>query len=641
MLYRSLESFYKSRPSDGYSDKCKDSFFGNADSIKSGLKNAAYSSLHRYNSCIPTSALSKSEFLALKQLSKNKQLVIQKADKGNSVVLLNRTDYIQKMNSIVSDRTKFIPLDIKKGKELSFMEKCERTIRSILDDVTGLTPLTLTGLQPSGSRPGRLYGLSKIHKNGAPLRPILSAIGTPTYALAKFLVPLLRPLTENCYTVTDSFSFAKEISSIEAKGLYMTSFDAESLFTNIPLDETVTICTSALFPGGTNLLPEDYSTLTSNEFASLLKTAVSEVPFLFNGEYYKQIDGVAMGSPLGPSLANAFLAKWETEWLNSCPSAFKPVFYRRYVDDTFVLFKSRDHVAPFMQFLNSQHPNIRFTCESEKENCLNFLDITVTRKGSTFETSVYRKPTFSGLFTNFDSFLPMDYKIGLIRTLLHRGFELCSKMTSFHSEVEFLKTILRKNGYPLQIMDSIVREFLNKKFGNGVGKPATVPRKRFIIVLPFMGGVSLDVKKNIKALFMRYIPNNDVHVIFRPMLRVSMLFMYKDKIPSCLRSSCVYKYQCTQCKSVYIGQTRRFLHKRISEHIGKSHLTGKVLTNPRNSPVFSHIAQSKCPRPEFDDFSVLYSTGFEFHLKILESLEVARCKPALNRNVETLKLLLF
>ena len=120
-----------------------------------------------------------------------------------------------------------------------------------------------------------------------------------------------------------------------------------------------------------------------------------------------------------------------------------------------------------------------------------------------------------------------------------------------------------------------------------------------------------------------------------------MMFLFKDKLPHCLRSSVVYKFQCTQCKSVYIGQTRRFLNKRISEHIGKSHLTGKILSKPRNSPVYDHIANSQCPSPDFDNFSVLYSSGFEFHLKILESLEVARCKPVLNRNVETLKLSLF
>ena len=80
--------------------------------------------------------------------------------------------------------------------------------------------------------------------------------------------------------------------------------------------------------------------------------ATKESYFIFNGLLYKQIDGVAMGSPLVHSLANAFLSYHEKNWLNNCPQGFKPVFYQRYVDDIFVLFKSNDHVKYFQQFLN-------------------------------------------------------------------------------------------------------------------------------------------------------------------------------------------------------------------------------------------------------------------------------------------------
>ena len=85
---------------------------------------------------------------------------------------------------------------------------------------------------------------------------------------------------------------------------------------------------------------------------------------------YNVANGVAMGSPLGPSLANAFLTYYEKNWLNNCPQGFKPVFYRRYVDDTFLLFKSNDHLKYFQDFLNSCHINMSFSMETEKENKL-------------------------------------------------------------------------------------------------------------------------------------------------------------------------------------------------------------------------------------------------------------------------------
>ena len=100
-------------------------------------------------------------------------------------------------------------------------------------------------LSTTGSQAGILYGVGKVHKksiNGhPPFRPILSAIGTSTYKLAQYLVSSLTPFTNNCYTVKDSFSFAEEIRN-QNPNLYMATFDVESLFTNIPLDETIKIC---------------------------------------------------------------------------------------------------------------------------------------------------------------------------------------------------------------------------------------------------------------------------------------------------------------------------------------------------------------------------------------------------------------
>ena len=158
---------------------------------------------------------------------------------------------------------------------------------------------------------------------------------------------------------------------------------------------------------------------TKSELKQLLSLATKESYFIFNGLLYKQIDGVAMGSPLGPSLANAFLSYHEKNWLNNCPQEFKPVFYRRYVDDIFILFKSNDHLKSFQGFLNSCHLNMSFSMETEKENKLSFLDVEVIREQGKFTTTIYRKPTFSGVYSNFESFLPSVYKFGMVYTLVY------------------------------------------------------------------------------------------------------------------------------------------------------------------------------------------------------------------------------
>ena len=125
--------------------------------------------------------------------------------------------------------------------------------------------------------------------------------------------------------------------------------------------------------------------------------------FLFDGVLYKQVDGVALGSPLGPLFANIFLSFHEKSWLADCPSVFKPIFYRWYVDDCFLIFTSCDHVTPFLSYLNSKHPNIQFTHELESNLCLLFLDVKVIHSNGSFATTVHHKSTSTGLFTN-DSF---------------------------------------------------------------------------------------------------------------------------------------------------------------------------------------------------------------------------------------------
>ena len=118
--------------------------------------------------------------------------------------------------------------------------------------------------------------------------------------LAKFLLPFLTPLTQNEYTVTDSFHFAEEICK-QDPNFYMASLDVDSLFTNIPLDETIDICIDSLYKDD-----ENTTKIPKNVFRNLLKVATKESFFMFNNKFYKKIDGVDMGSPLGPALANIF-----------------------------------------------------------------------------------------------------------------------------------------------------------------------------------------------------------------------------------------------------------------------------------------------------------------------------------------------
>ena len=136
-------------------------------------------------------------------------------------------------------------------------------------------------------------------------------------------------ITKNNFTVKNSFEICEQNSEY-----FMTSLDVEPLFTNIPLEETIKICCDPLYKN-----QELLSNINKNQFEKLLTAALCNNYFLFDGIVYQQIDGVAMGSPLGASLANAFLAHYEQIWLNDFQHEFKPAYYKRYVDHTYFHLK--------------------------------------------------------------------------------------------------------------------------------------------------------------------------------------------------------------------------------------------------------------------------------------------------------------
>ena len=112
------------------------------------------------------------------------------------------------------------------------------------------------------------------------------------------------------------------------------------------------------------------------------------------------------------------MCKNENKWLKDCPHSLKPVFYRRYVDDIFVLFSSLDQAEKFKKYLSSKYPSIKFSLEKENDGCLPFLDINICREKGKLVTNVYQKKTFSDVYTNFNSFIPETYKTSLIESLL-------------------------------------------------------------------------------------------------------------------------------------------------------------------------------------------------------------------------------
>ena len=169
---------------------------------------------------------------------------------------------------------------------------------------------------------------------------------------------------------------------------------------------------------------------------------------------YREVDGISMGSVLGPTMAGIFVGFLEVDLF---PKGTVPDVYFRYVDDTFCIFGSETEACKFFSNINKLHPSLRFTLEKATNSTLSFLDVLVYKEDSRFLTGVYREPTSTGLYIRWDSFCPQKRKLNFIKTLVHRALMLCSE-SKLDGEIDFITEILCNNGFPVDIVRSVIED---------------------------------------------------------------------------------------------------------------------------------------------------------------------------------------
>ena len=575
------------------------------------------------------------------RLTKNKNVVVLKQDKGRGVVIMDRTRYVEKcMEHLNTDNFRQLETDNTKAVE----DSIQRALYAVKD---AIGEEEYRKIYPSGSNPGKFYGTAKVHKlkpddhdkiGKLPLRPIISNIGTATHKTAQYLCRLLAPLGVSKYTVKNTKEFVEKARSLKTPdGYQMISFDVVSLFTNVPLKQTIDIILKKVYDK--KLIK---TKIPRKKMEKLLNLCTQGTPFMFNGKMYVQIDGVMMGSPLGALFANIFMCELENTIVPQLGDSI--LHWTRYVDDTFAFIKPEKKVE-VQEKLDSFHEKIRFTHEDEEANSIAFLDVAVTRgNDKKLETSVYRKPTNTDVYMNWYAHAPTAWKIATLKSLVKRAVMVSSTSNAMNKEIEHLKKVFTGfNDYPEKVVDNIIETELQKSREteevvnvneDAANEPTSVT---VTLSLPYAGTEGEQIMKKMK----RVIDNigrkpdeeRNIRVIYRAK-KLGTKFPTKDKTPKEHLHNVVYHAKCPnkKCKSKYTGETRCRTQKRVIQHNKKDD----------KSHLLIHAKRTKHRRVWMKDFEILGS-GYSSNIKrkISEALFIKKLKPDLNVQKESLKLSLY
>ena len=492
-------------------------------------------------------------------------------------------------------------------------------------------------LVPKGCTIPRLYGLPKVHKTGTPLRPILSMVGSPYHKLAKFLANALKPVEQHyCkYSITDSFDLVSKLNKLgnhinansHVKEFCLGSLDITSLFTSVPVDRCIDIIAQVVYSNEVNI-SFDVPTITQ-----LLQICVKNIQFIFNNKYYIQKDGVAMGSPLGPILANIYVGYIESLNPHIDNDTF---FFGRYVDDILVIAENAQVINQLKDSLNNVDRDIQFTTEFETNHSIPFLDVNIHRVGTELKFSWYHKHTWTGNLLHYASFVPMSWKTGLLKGYKTRVSRLCSP-EYLDLAIDELADTFKNNGYPEPLIRSCFVDYLpdSRPVKTYTSPHHTDPRKPVFMYLPFYGD---DLSKQLTSRINHYVQSaySAARVIIRWQPSKAVHTSTKDSLPSLSVPNVVYHFQCACERENYVGRTELPLGDRIRQHLPKWLLQGKK-QRPRsdrqpNSAITRHALC--CVANNGDNnlvscFKIIHKAKNAFLLKILEALEIKRRKPTL------------
>ncbi|XP_070570116.1 uncharacterized protein [Ptychodera flava] len=577
---------------------------------------------HNWNNCWPN--LPEQERISLQKIRNRDDIVIKPADKGGSIVVMDSDWYISECKKQLND-TKFyekLASDPTEEYTLKLQKKITRWRRK-----NWISNKTARKLLPQEPKPGHFYGLPKIHKKDNPLRPIVPQCQSLTTPLSMYVDYYLQPIVQSLPSyIKDTNHHLQDINQINIPdNALLVTLDVQSLYTNIPHDFGINSVREFLTMHNvenTDLLIEMLQFILEHNF------------FTFQGNFYLQKHGTAMGSKVAPSYANLAMGKIENTILHNTP--LQPTQWRRFIDDVrFIWIHGLSTLLKFHQHCNEVHPTIKFTIEHSSKH-IAFLDTDMSIQNNSIHTSIYSKPTDKHPYLWPTSCHPNHTFNSVIWSQTLRYRRICSDTSTYDKATKEMTHHFAKRGYKPQTVKTYIEKARNIERNHFLTtKPTDKPQHKrnpfvttFNPTLPKISniihrhwGIISEDKEINKAIpevpitAFRQPPNLRKILVRADLKKIShqpttgetkrfgncnqcQFITETNTITSsttgkthniigkisCNTRNLIYIITCQKCSKQYIGETKRELKRRIYEHI-------YTIRSRKPTPVSEHFNQ--------------------------------------------------
>lgn len=576
---------------------------------------------------------------ALDSLKNNKEIIIKSADKGGAIVILDKPAYIIEANRQLNNSKYYRRLD---------HPIYHKNIDKINDIVKGLLnkgyinekQFKYLSADTNNVRPRIFYLLPKIHKKAESWpqpgkmpegRPIVSDCASESYNISEYLDSFIAPHSvKHPAYLKNTYDFINKVQNQTVhKNSILVTGDVSSLYTNMNLDRILMIVKDTF-----EKFPDDKR--PDKELLKLLDITLKNNDFEFNGTFFLQIHGTAMGKKYAPSLANLYLQYFDHMAMTGFK--IKPILYKRFLDDIFFVWPSTmADLEEYNKYLNSLIPDIKLTF-SPDDNQVNFLDTTVYKNTidnkTTLLTKVYFKETDTHQLLHTESFHPKHTTNGILKSQLLRFKRISSTYENYSEACYILFNALKDRGYSSSKLRKMKRDVW--QINNDI--VITENNKIIPIILKYnqLGYKFVNLWKNIikdnnsfdnfkliaaysnnKNLASHLVRSNLINKTFNPkqtnneISKISGSFslcnakrctccrfhtkqtnIFKseaynrtfsiNQILNCKSTSVIYLITCRKCKLQYVGETKRSIQARLLEHRSN-------INTFKNQPISNHF----------------------------------------------------